>query len=276
MTTEPKNILLTNDDGINSVGIWAAAEALAPLGKVWVVAPRTQATSFGRSNPISSDGIIEEISREVNGVTWQGYAANASPAQCVLFSVEEILPVRPDLVVSGINYGANTGVDITRSGTIGAALEAANYGIPALAVSLETAAENTFLHNFETDFSVAAYFTALFARSLLETKFPPDVQSLKVEVPTDATPATPWHVTRLAPMSLYLPVLSPRKTWQEKSRMQWRLQPDFSIFPEGTDSHTVFVNHEVAVTPLSLDMTSRVPLAELEDRLRSGSNFTGN
>jgi len=173
--SETKNILLTNDDGINSVGIWAAAEALAPLGKVWVVAPRTQATSFGRSNPSSSDGIIEVIQREVNGVTWQGYAAGASPSQCVLYSVEELLPVKPDLVVSGINYGANTSVDITRSGTIGAALEGANYGIPALAVSFETAAENTFLHTFEADFSTAAHFTALFARALLEKKFPADV-----------------------------------------------------------------------------------------------------
>lgn len=275
MTSEQKNILLTNDDGINSVGIWAAAEALAPLGKVWVVAPRTQATSFGRSNPVSSDGIIEEITREVNGVTWHGYAAGASPAQCVLFSVEEVLPVRPDLVVSGINFGANTGVDITRSGTIGAALEAANYGIPAMAVSLETAAENTFLHNFDADFSVAAYFTGLFARALLETKFAPDVQVLKVEVPIGATRSTPWHITRLAPMSLYLPVFSPRKTLLEKSQMQWRLQPDFSIFPEGTDSHTVFVKREVAVTPLSMDMTSRVPLADLEDQLRCGPDFTG-
>lgn len=267
MTSEPKNILLTNDDGINSVGIWAAAEALAPLGKVWVVAPRTQATSFGRSNPSSSDGIIDEIQREVNGSMWQGYAAGASPSQCVLYSIEELLPVKPDLVVSGINYGANTGVDITRSGTIGAAIEGANYGIPALAVSLETAAENTFLHTFEADFSAAAYFTALFARALLETKFPADVQVLKVEVPLGATKDTPWQVTRLAPMSLYLPVLPSRKNWQEKSQMSWRLQPDYAIFPEGTDSHTVFVKREVAVTPLSMDMTSRVSLEDLGKQL---------
>lgn len=267
--SETKNILLTNDDGINSVGIWAAAEALAPLGKVWVVAPRTQATSFGRSNPSSSDGIIEVIQREVNGVTWQGYAAGASPSQCVLYSVEELLPVKPDLVVSGINYGANTSVDITRSGTIGAALEGANYGIPALAVSLETAAENTFLHTFEADFSTAAHFTALFARALLEKKFPADVQVLKVEVPLGANKDTPWQVTRLAPMPLYLPVLPTRENFQQKSQMSWRLQPDYSIFPEGTDSYAVFVKREVAVTPLSMDMTSRVSLKDLANQLRN-------
>jgi 5'-nucleotidase len=156
----------------------------------------------------------------------------ASPSQCVIIAMTEILPHPPDLIVSGINYGANTGVDITRSGTIGAALEGANYGIPALAVSLETEADNTFLHTFEEDFSTAGYFTALFANVILKTQFQKDVQVLKVEVPVGATRETPWEITRLAPMTLYLPVIKERNSWQEKIQFQWRFQPDFSVFPK--------------------------------------------
>ena len=121
MSKQEPIIMLTNDDGIASPGIWAAAETLARLGKVWVVAPREQSTSSGRSNPTTSDGIIQEYSHLVQGKEWSGFAVGGSPAQCVIYGILEVLPEKPDLVVSGINYGANTGVDITRSGTIGAA-----------------------------------------------------------------------------------------------------------------------------------------------------------
>ena len=123
-------ILLTNDDGILSPGLWAAAEALAELGFVHVVAPRDQFSGAGRSLPSTSDGIITPRQVTVHGKEWTVYSVGGTPAQAVLHAVYEILPERPNLVVSGINYGENLSVGITASGTVGAALEGAGLGVP--------------------------------------------------------------------------------------------------------------------------------------------------
>src|SRR4030067_275697 len=135
---KPIQILLTNDDGIQSPGLWAAAEALSTLGFVHVAAPSDQFSGAGRSLPSHSSGIISPQQVSVHGKEWTVYGVGGTPAQAVLHAVLEILPTPPKLVVSGINYGENVGTGITVSGTVGAALEAASLGIPALAVSLET------------------------------------------------------------------------------------------------------------------------------------------
>ena len=111
-------ILLTNDDGIQSPGLWAAAGALSELGYVHVVAPRDQFSGAGRSLPSTSDGIITPQPMQVNGKLWTVYSVGGTPAQAILHAICEILPERPDLVVSGINYGENLGVGITVSGTV--------------------------------------------------------------------------------------------------------------------------------------------------------------
>mgnify|MGYP000918770726 CR=1 FL=1 len=268
MEAKAFQILLTNDDGIQSPGIWAAAEALAEIGQVWVIAPREQSTSAGRSHPYASDGIVNSVTKAINGREVQGYAVGASPAQVVHYAVREIMPHKPDLVVSGINYGCNTGFDITRSGTIGAALEGANYGIRSLAVSVETTAEMAYSHSDTVDFGVSAVFTARFAQMLLSASFEEDVHVLKVEVPIDATPETPWEIARLSRRSLYLPDIPNREDWSQPHKFAWHMETDLSVFPEGSDTHTVFVKRHVAVTPLSLDLTSRVDLTKFEQRFR--------
>ncbi len=96
-------ILVTNDDGILSPGLWAAAGAMLGLGRVVVAAPREQQTSTGRSMPTSSDGRIEPYPLEIAGQAVEAYAVGGTPAQAVLHAVLEILPERPDLVISGIN-----------------------------------------------------------------------------------------------------------------------------------------------------------------------------
>ena len=124
---KPKpQILLTNDDGILSPGLWAAAASLADLGFVTVTAPREQSSGMGRSLPSTSDGIIEQKRVEVNGREWSVFSVGGSPAQAVLHGVYEIMKHKPDLVVSGINYGENVASGITISGTVGASMEAAS------------------------------------------------------------------------------------------------------------------------------------------------------
>jgi len=267
MNTDRPQILLTNDDGIRSPGLWAAAGALERLGYVTVAAPREQSSGMGRSMPSTSDGVITPEEIRVNGDRWIAYAVGGTPAQAVLHGALEILPRKPDLVVSGINYGANVGLGVTISGTVGAALEAAGLGIPALAISLDTELENHLSYSTKVDFSTAAYFTAYFARRLLEHPMPEDVDVLKVEVPTDATPETPWEITRLARIPYYEAVRPQRRNWDQPAQLGYRVSDRWQRAAENTDVHTLYIKRCVAVTPLSLDMTSRVSPAKLADCL---------
>src|SRR5512137_868207 len=180
-------ILLTNDDGIQSPGLWAAAGALSEIGYVHVVAPRDQFSGAGRSLPSTSDGIITPQQMQVGGKHWTVYSVGGTPAQAVLHAICEILPDKPDLVVSGINYGEN----------VGAGMEGAGNGICSLAVSLETDQKDHLSYSTAIDFSATAYFTKLFGRLLLSKLLPPDVDLIKLDVPCDATIDTPWEVTRL-------------------------------------------------------------------------------
>lgn len=264
-----KQILLTNDDGIDSPGLWTAAAALSELGFVHVVAPRHQSSGAGRSLPNTSDGLITRQTLTVNGRDWPVYAVGGTPAQAVLHALIEILPEPPHLVVSGINYGENIGNGVTISGTVGAALEASSMGIPGLAVSLETDVAHHLSYSQGIDFSAAAYFTALFARQLLEVPMPADVDILKVEVPTDATPHTPWEVKRVSKARYYIPLAPPRNSWDIPGTLGYQLNPDLDHEGPDTDVYALRRQRIVSVSPLSLDLTSRVDFTDLDRLLRA-------
>jgi 5'-nucleotidase len=261
-------ILLTNDDGIRSPGLWAAAEALSDLGYVTVCAPRDQSSGMGRSLPATSDGSIQPETLSVRGKEWTVYAVGGSPAQAVLHGVLEIMPQRPDLVVSGINYGENVALGITSSGTVGAAMEGAGLGIPALAISLETSTDHHMSYSTEVDFSAAAHFTVLFARQLLEAKSFSGIDLLKVDVPSDAAPQTPWQVTRLSRQNYYISTPPPARPWGQPGRVGYYEGANLDCEPD-SDVYVLRVARRVAVTPLSLDMTARVDFADLDRLLRS-------
>jgi len=261
-------ILLTNDDGIQSPGLWSAAEALSEIGFVHVVAPRDQFSGSGRSFPTSSDGAIQPQEIEVHGKHWTVYAVGGTPAQTVSHAILEILPEYPDILVSGINYGENVGIGITASGTVGAAMEAASLGIPSLAVSLETKKEHHLSYSKDVDFSTAAYFTVLFSKLLLANQFPPDVDLLKIDIPSSATPDTAWEITRLSRSPYFLPLPPERSDWSQPAKMGYKLADNFENEQEGTDIYALRIKRIVSVTPISLDMTSRINLREFEKELR--------
>jgi len=268
MSTTKPQILLTNDDGIQSPGLWAAAAALSELGYVTVTAPRDQRSGMGRSLPNSSDGIIHEQRVQVNGQEWSVFAVGGSPAQSVLHGIYDVLKRKPDLVVSGINYGENVASGVTISGTVGAALEAASLGIPSLAISLEMAAKYHLSYSTEVEFPIAAMFAAKFARMLLEKNFLADVHLLKVEVPWDATPDTPWQLTRISQQRYYEPVPAERTAWDQPGTIGYREQGVFENEPEDTDVFVLRKKRMVSVSPMSLDLTSRVDFFELDRLLR--------
>jgi len=269
VSSEQPQILLTNDDGIRSPGLWAAAESLSTLAYVTVAAPREQRSGSGRSMPISSDGTIHEEEVMVGGKQWKVFAVGGTPAQTIQHGLLELYQSPPNLVVAGINYGENVSTSITISGTIGAALEAAAFGVRALAVSLETEARYHLTHSEEIDFSAAAQFTRVFAEILLRRTPIEDVDVLKVDVPADATSDTPWQLCRLSRARYYRLVSPRRQRLDEPAIVGYEVAPDLNALEPGTDAYVLRVARQVAVTPLSLDLTSRVDLAELEEKLRT-------
>ena len=262
-------ILLTNDDGIQSPGLWTAARFLSDLGFVTVAAPRDQSSGMGRSLPNTSDGIIREETVTVNGQEWSAYAVSGSPAQAVLHGVLEIMPQKPDLVVSGINYGENVGTGVTISGTVGAAMEAAALGYRAIAVSLEADARYHLSYSKEIDFSAAAHFAVFFAQKLLAKNiFNDEVNLLKIDVPSDATPETPWQITRLSRQRYYESVAPVRASWDLPGKVLYKEAASLDDEKENTDVYVLRRNRQVSVTPLSLDMTARIDLQGFEKELR--------
>ena len=268
MPKSKPQILLTNDDGILSPGLWAAAAALSKLGFVTVTAPREQASGAGRSLPNTSDGIIEEKRIQVNGQEWSVFSVGGTPAQTVLHGVYEVMKKKPDLVVSGINYGENVATGVTISGTVGAALEGASLGIPSMAVSLEADPKYHLTYSEEISFLVAAEFTLRIARLLLKKKLPADVDVLKVDVPSDATVATPWQLTRVSRQRYYEPVAPVRASWGERGTINYREAGELDHEAQDTDVYVLRKQRMVSVAPLSLDLTSRVDFAELNKLLR--------
>jgi 5'-nucleotidase len=268
LNLDKPQILLTNDDGILSPGLWAAASALEEIGYVHVVAPREQSSGMGRSMPNTSDGIIEPQQVTVNQREWTVYAVGGSPAQAVLHGIFEIVPRKPDLVVAGINYGENLGLGITVSGTVGAALEGADSGIPALAVSLETALEHHLSYSKDVDFSAAAYFTAYFGKLFMERNFAENVNVLKIDLPAKVTRQTPWEITYLSPVKMFEPIPPQRQSWDQPAKVGYRISDQINTAPVGSDIHTVRIKRHVSVTPLSLDLTSQADFSEIEAALR--------
>jgi 5'-nucleotidase len=265
MNDKRTQILLTNDDSIHSPGLWAAAEALDPLGWVHVVAPRDQQSGVGRSMPIHSSGIIEEMTLHVNGRDWQVFSVDGSPGQSVLHGIYDVIEVKPDLVVSGINYGENVGSGVTISGTIGAALEAASLDIPALAISMQTGQEHHLSLSQDVDFSTAGFFTQKIARKMLEKGLPEDVDLIKVDIPRDATPDTPLVMTRQSRHRYYFPKPAARESLADRGPVGYEIRYQPEDLEKDSDLYALLVEKKVSVTPISIDLTSRTDFNRLSD-----------
>lgn len=270
-------ILITNDDGIRSLGLLAAARACADLGELLIVAPAVQQTAQGRAKPAGVTGRILTRPLDLGGgrppVT--AYAVEASPAQVVEFALYELLPfVRGagtppigsvDLAISGINYGENIGEGITVSGTVGAAMEAASFGIPALAVSQQTQAEHYLSHDAELDFMVTAGVVRQFAEWVLARGLPSGVDVLKIDTPEGVTPETPWRWTRVSRRRYFYPVPPQRQSLDERARMGFVTHVDPDQVEPDSDIFAVAVDKVISVTPLTNDLTARVDMAALRD-----------
>lgn len=128
------NILIVNDDSIHAPGIALLARSAAQLGRVWVVAPASQCSAMSQKLTIHGEMRLEKTDFPVP--VEAAYALEGTPVDCVKVALNHLLKEKPDLILSGINNGYNTGLDIAYSGTLGAAFEAARNGVPAIALSV--------------------------------------------------------------------------------------------------------------------------------------------
>lgn len=242
------SILVTNDDGVSSAGIHALAEALRPLGDITIVAPTQEASAIGHALTLRRPLRLEEHGPGV-------YAVDGTPTDCVNLGVDVVLKRMPDLVVSGINKGWNLGDDITYSGTVAGAMEAALLGIPAVAVSLKRTP--TF------DFAFAADAAATVARKVLASRWPARTflnVNLNTGLPKGfrvTTQARRNHVTKIDSR------LDPRGQpyyWIEEALDEWH--------PNGGRSdYEAVMEGYVSVTPLQADLTDVDAIGALETLL---------
>jgi len=257
-------ILLTNDDGIHSPGLAAAAEALHSLGDLLIVAPHEQQTSMGRSRTqlCGGDGTLTKTTVVYRKHTWEGISVKATPASAVEHAIYELANRDISLVVSGINYGENVGSCVTVSGTIGAALEAAEKGIPALAISQEINSIDYHSYSKEVDFSAASHFTGKIAEKVINGSLPFDADLLKVEIPLGATSETCCVLTRQDRLMYYKPIIHQRENlFGSKGKITHI--PSKGIFSaKDTDAYAM-AKGWVSITPLSFDLTSRISLDSL-------------
>lgn len=256
-------ILVTNDDGIHSPGLHAVVKAVCDLGEVMVAAPRQQQTGAGRSYPPVRDKSIYREEIPVNCQTVTAYGIEASPAQAVMAALLDLVPRSPDLLISGINFGENVGTSVTTSGTVGAAIEAASFGVPGLAMSVETPKEFHYQHSDAVDFTAAAAFARRFARIVLAGGLPPDVDILKIEVPSDATPETPWRMARVSRQRYYVPLPSGRRSLVDQKGIDYARVINWDTLETDSDVRALAMDRVVSVSPLSIDLTARVDLDEL-------------
>jgi 5'-nucleotidase len=257
------SILITNDDGIESPGLQAAVESVADIGNVTVVAPSRQQTGTGCGLLGNLQSSLQRVDYPVNGASIRAYHCDVSPALIVSHSLRTIFKdSKPDLLISGINYGENLGINITHSGTIGAALEASCFGVPGIAISKQTDIDSH--HKFtDQDWTAAKYFLNRFAKILLKEKLQSDVNVLKIDVPIDATPSTEWKITRLAKAAYYTRHIEDANENSAINAGETVINIDRQRVDPDSDIYAVAIDQLVSVTPLSIDSTSRVDPSEL-------------
>ena len=247
-------ILISNDDGYLARGLRVLAATLGEFAEVTVVAPDRNRS--GASNSLTLDAPLR-----VEQVEDRLYFVNGTPTDCVHVAITGLLDAEPDMVVSGVNHGANLGDDVLYSGTVAAAMEGRFLGLPAIAVSLVTGEHR----NYES----AARFVAGLVRRMVDDPLPKDT-ILNVNVP-DSPPGTSlvFEVTRLGFRHKSEPVI---KSTDPKG------EPIYWVGPagggqdagDGTDFHAIAAGR-VSVTPIKIDLTDHRRLAPLAEWLgRSG------
>ena len=237
-------ILLTNDDGYGAPGLCALAEALADFAEVSIVAPSSEKSGAAQSLTLRQPIVAQQVAE-------RHWSVDGTPADCVIIALHKLLPEKPDLVISGINFGANLGENVYYSGTVGAAREAALHHLPAVAISLSSKARGA---NFEDSARIARSTAEMILKEGL-----PDQVLLSINVPQPWTGEVKFtRQSKKITRNQLSEGKDPRGRsyfWLYEQKIDRDVEPD-------TDYAAIF-SGAVSVTPLHLDPTHTESLNHL-------------
>ena len=248
-------ILVTNDDGISSPGIKILSKTLKSIGDVYVVAPETEQSAVAHALTLHRPIRSKKVSSKT-------YYVNGTPTDCVIIGVNKILPEKPDIIVSGINNGANLGDDISYSGTVAAAIEGTFLGVPSIAVSsVRDYQNNNSSRKDALKFQIAASFAKEIALKVLKRGLPENTL-LNVNVPGCAK-INGVRITKQGKLvydSSIQELRDPRGNeyyWIGGGIPQWEAgeNTDFEAIQDGY----------ISVTPVHLDLTNHEAIRYLEE-----------
>ncbi|MFH1120722.1 MAG: 5'/3'-nucleotidase SurE [Bacteroidota bacterium] len=243
-------ILITNDDGVHAPGLRMLIGVMRQLGDVMVVAPDKPMSGMGHAVTISSPLRVHKLAEEPG---YTEYSCNGTPADCIKLGQKAILGRNPDLIVSGINHGSNSSVNVIYSGTMAAVLEGAMENIPSIGFSLND-------YSYTADFSKCEPYILSIARKVMEQGLP-DYTCLNVNFPaTNGTPIKGMKVVRQA-MAFWDEKFDQRKDPHQRDYF-W-LTGIFRNRDEGEDTDEwALRNNYISVVPVHFDLTSHktIPL----------------
>ncbi|MBU3681536.1 MAG: 5'/3'-nucleotidase SurE [Flavobacterium sp.] len=253
MSTKPL-ILVTNDDGITAPGIRALIAVMSEIGDVVVVAPDKPQSAMGHAITINNTLYVHKTS--ATGASITEYHCSGTPVDCIKLGVNEILDIKPNLCVSGINHGSNSSINVIYSGTMSAAVEAGIEGIPAIGFSLLD-------YDWNADFEPAKYYAKKIALEVLANGLPKGVV-LNVNIPKLAASEIKGIKIARQANALWLEKFDKRKTPQGKD-YYW-LTGEFVNHDKGTDTDEwALANGYVSVVPVQFDMTAHHAIQQLND-----------
>jgi 5'-nucleotidase len=246
-------ILLTNDDGVYAPGLRALRVELQKLGEVTVVAPAGEQSAVGHSITLLTPLMVQEVLDEQQRP--MGWAVEGRPADCVKLALMELLPQRPDLVISGLNAGSNAGINVLYSGTVAAAIEGAFFQCTSIAVSLE------YTKPKPLDFPRAAALAVRVISQILEQK-PAQGSLFNVNIPS--LDKGPVRGVRVVPQNLAQYVETYDRRIDPRGRVYFWNKPDFRCPEPHPDSDVTALGESyITVTPLQFNLTHRAMMEEM-------------
>ena len=262
-------ILVTNDDGVSSPGLWSVRDGLRGVGDLLVVAPDSPKSGTGMSLTFHKPLRVKKIRTKSR----HALAVSGNPADCVFLGIVEFLKGElPDLVVSGINLGDNLTTQLVfASGTVAGAIQGAVMGAPALAFSLSLPEDREMKRDeLKLRLAIASTHANRISRWVLENQLPSDVDCLNVNFPLDVNERTPARITTLGLRKYDDQVVRRKDPGGRPYFWQWGTVKRDEEFQRGTDIHTVYVDHAISITPLRLDASAPVSsrLTRLEESVQ--------
>ncbi|WP_432644768.1 5'/3'-nucleotidase SurE [Methanobrevibacter sp.] len=249
--------LISNDDGITASGILASKKAMENLCDTYVIAPETQQSGIGHALTLFEPLRVNEHVLRDGSI---GYGVSGTPTDAVTIALFEIMDEKPDIMISGINTGFNIGkAELTTSGTLGAAIEAASFGIPTIAISQEVTQDDVKFENgkVEVDFDFAVKMLNKLAKIVLKKGLPEGIDLLNVNVPANPSDDE-FEVVELG-NRMYSPVVEQRLDPRGKP-YYWIDGELYELNKPGSDGYELRMNQKTTITPLKIDLTSDLNL----------------